>query len=280
LTFISTICHCGIGDRQRLEMEKIQKELIMGRARNIIAINSIAIVAFAGSLYGAAIPPEVKSTKVIVQNNSGGPIVASVEFYPNVKSSDKRIPDYQSEEFNVQYPPLVLHISSAGAKTSHIFYKDFNLFDEYNKKFTPLRTDESMLAIITANPWTYYLEVKRVPQATEKRLLAKIEDPWDAFLGLTQLYQSYTPAEVKRVFMSEKPKPEEQLLQERAARIILELKKNYSKRDFARNYKDLCLKYHPDRAAPESKQMTEEIIKIINNAKDILEQSKYYLSLH
>lgn len=248
----------------------------MGNIKKLVIGYSIAqLFCIAGCLYGAA-APEIKSTKVIVKNNSGGPINVKLNYYPNVTSPEKRIGDYEYIEFSVQYPPLTLHVESAKKTESYWYYNNVDLIGEYLKKYTPLRDDENMVVNITSAALKgYVVAVGRAPKATHAISLAYIVDPWSVFLGLNELLKTYSLANIKAEFKSKTPTP----LQERIARIILNLPSNYKKTDLNSNYRALWLKYHPDKVMPEDREKAKAISNIFTKAKEILEKSDYYKHL-
>jgi DnaJ-class molecular chaperone len=55
------------------------------------------------------------------------------------------------------------------------------------------------------------------------------------------------------------------------ARKILGLDEEASAQEIRKIFRDLVLKYHPDRCKEKDKKQNEEMIKKINHAKDIIE---------
>jgi hypothetical protein len=227
------------------------------------------------------IPAAEPLTIIKIINHTGGEI--------NIKLGKSTARMMNNEDYAINIRSLEipsLEVESTKATAGYWWTPiTVNITEQFNTKYGRSPVGENIIIEVTSSRLHGYsanINLSKEPIQIEKTSYENMDSPWDAFpairkeyltpgLVIKATYQNY--GEVRNLLDSidEAQKPN----RIRLARLMLGLPTSYTQEDINRHFRELSLKYHPDRIPVKQRNerntaISTTIIKLLGRAREIL----------
>jgi len=227
------------------------------------------------------IPAAEPLTIIKIINHTGGEI--------NIKLGKSTARMMNNEDYAINIRSLEipsLEVESTKATAGYWWTPiTVNITEQFNTKYGRSPVGENIIIEVTSSRLHGYsanISLSEEPIQIEKTSYGNMDSPWDAFpairkeyltpgLVIKATYQNY--GEVRNLLDSidEAQKPN----RIRLARLMLGLPTSYTQEDINRHFRELSLKYHPDRIPVKQRNerntaISTTIIKLLGRAREIL----------